>query len=243
LFYLGNLLVLQVIAEKLSLFKQKKTFDRTSADIHQKPNLPGEATTHHELSAHHDFQKIGLSFEEKKSLHRYTRDSSIINSALLGREKSPHILKKVDEHHQQIQKAIAKAPALEKPTSVYSGIDGGFSKQLKSGGIIHTPAYTSASVHAHVAGSFAKQADPAKNHTARYNTLHFKLPAGSKHGLYIGDNSVESNRDEREFLLKHNQKWKVTGHEVVKATNNMVHKDHPSRHNYHHVWTLEPHQD
>lgn len=80
---------------------------------------------------------------------------------------------------------------------VYSGTGLWKPGVSKVGDVLHTPAYTSTSLHPRTARTFAHE-----------HIIHFQLPKGSTHGSYIGAKTFHAR--EKEFLLKRDQKWRVS---------------------------------
>jgi hypothetical protein len=116
--------------------------------------------------------------------------------------------------------------------STFSGINPKQAEGFKKGSVIHTPAFTSTSLDPEKASIFTSQ-EYSKTGNNRRHIIHFKLPEGYKGGKYIANNAHLSG--EKEFLLKPNQKWKITGHKA--------HKFHEYGDDRFHVWTAEPHNE
>ena len=112
--------------------------------------------------------------------------------------------------------------ALSKPLPedihTYSGIGSWDLRHLKAGDVLHTPTYTSTSLSAQRSRGFSHNF-----------IIHFHLPKGSTHGGYIAGHSF--HLAEKEFLLKRNQKWKVT---KIRTAN---------QNNGYHVISVVPHTE
>lgn len=232
---------------------QDEPLDKSVFDIHSiSPfHTHPEAENDSRLQEHHDFNKHGVTHDERKAIRSYTEESLGVNHHLItgtpmyddGSGSS------LNDLHPHIQSAMKKMPPLKEPLSVFSGTDKKLGSQIKLGSVLHTPAYTSTSVKAGVASSFAKQSKTVKSTGPNYQVpmrrhlMHFKLPEGYNKGMYIGDNAVHGNASEREFLLDHNQKWKVTGHEAHPGKNYLMGVHNIQKKIYTHVWTLEPHNE
>lgn len=111
--------------------------------------------------------------------------------------RTPENYAKDEAFHKLDKDLEEKSVPLPEDVHVYSGTGAWDISNYKKGDVVHTPAYTSTSIHAKKAKSFTLG-----------NVLHFHLPKGSTHGAYIAGYSHHAR--EKEFLLKRDQKWKVT---------------------------------
>jgi len=160
------------------------------------------------------------------SILRYTGvESGDLNSRLV-RGESPTIMQQ--SLHKNLHTMYDSAAPLQKTHHVYSST-GHFDPSSAVGehGVFHTPAHTSASLHPGIAAMHANATSDSAKHD--HHIIHFELPAGSQHGLYIGGTSKFP--EEREFLLRPNSKWKVTGkteHQMTPTTKRTI-------------WHVKPH--
>lgn len=115
-----------------------------------------------------------------------------------------------DETFHHLDKALEeKSKPLPEDTHVYSGVGSWKLDDHKVGDVIHTPAYTSTTIHAPKARAFSY-----------VSVLHFHLPKGSTHGAYIAGYSQHAG--EKEFLLKRDQKWKITKVKTYPGRNHVI---------------------
>lgn len=215
-----------------------------------KVQLNNEPTTHQQdLIAHDKTAKE----DSNPSIPHYASSigSKSINGGLIfkhtGHQISKEFLPKdkqgyTEEYHgmhvKNLVDWINKGPGLEKEGHFYSGTNGWLAdKHLKEGSIVHTPAFTSASTDPWIARSFSEGSGSGRH------VLHFHLPAGYKGGRHLGATNITSDI-EREFLIKPDQKWKVTKKEtaVRKHAYGMGRDPTPDTGKVH-IWTLEPHTE
>jgi len=157
-----------------------------------------------------DFTRPALEAGEKDALERYSEEEVFrdLNSALYkGGQPSDPDIRRI---HENLQKAFAKSPPMDKPVNVYRGID---MKSMKSadkatflrklekaangGGEIQLPGYQSTTTDEKLARSdfgFGKQ-----------NQLSMTIAA--RHGLDVKPYAVVP--EEWELLLNHNSKFRV----------------------------------
>lgn len=177
------------------------------------------------------------------------------------------------------------AVPLDHEAHVYSGVGFDPSEHFKhADGIIHMPAFTSTSLNVSTPLGFGKsfnrsherttkEVKPFIPHHARTFTdinvtqaklvtdknsdekhiIHFKLPVGYKKGLYIQPHS--NYKEEHEYLLDKNQKWKLEKHEEVSSWTSYRYqsldgyKSHAAEKatiknkTKRHIWTVVPHED
>ena len=151
-----------------------------------------------------------------------------------------HLNPKLRNTAVHIRNAINQGPELKNTTHTYHGMSGtNYTRGVKPGDVLHTAAFTSTSIDLGHARSFTYSPNAKDKHDT---ILHFKLPAGSKHGMYISHmvqnhDTMAHSANEHEYLLNHNQKWKV--HKVEKRT----HKDHSGYEHTHRVIELHPHTE
>lgn len=183
------------------------------------------------------------STDARNSFSYYKGSSSSINRTLVGHLKIPH-----DDHYLQTANTLSHhlkttGEGLPTDTHVYSGVGSWIGAAVRTairhhGGIVHTPAFTSASLNADTARWFANYGSFADNPQSGSHIIHFHLPQGFMRGVYIDSDNIRG-RDwsnfEKEYLLDKDQKWKFVKHELV-AKASPTSKDI-------HIWTLIPHED
>jgi hypothetical protein len=187
-----------------------------------------ERDTHNDLSTLHNHDAIGLNSGEKSSLKNFTNwnHSKVINHSLANNKPLDQQRQKI---HSDVQSSIQKAPGLQKPMTVHSGIDLARKKNLnlEVGKTVHTPAYTSTSLSHTNAGLHATKIK-TPNGSEKHH-LHFHLPTGYKNGIFVGHKDKIDG--DHEYIMNHNQNWKVANHTVKKGVFGTQH----------HHWDLHPH--
>lgn len=107
---------------------------------------------------------------------------------------------------------IKKAPKLHRDINVYTGVGASFDiqKHREAGNDkIHLPAFTSTSLDPKIAHDFSTKFDSDYREIKDMpEMVRIKLPAGSKHGMYIGPAGISG---EREYLLHHGKTLKFKG--------------------------------
>lgn len=172
---------------------------------------------HNHLSAHYDVSRYAP--REVAAIKTYTDHSENVNKSI-RKHAGTNLYKTMPKKHYDIQdgvhSAIARGPALTRPLDVYHGTPSSFHKKVDADGTITTHGLTSTSLSINTARQFT-----GPKYTSKANILHFKIPAGYKKGIYIQHISSHYD-DEREYLLAHDQKWKVgktyttvSGHNVT----------------------------
>ena len=163
--------------------------------------------------------------EARQAISAYSGQMSRdINRDLIYRNEVEEGSDEADVHKSLLEHIDQVAP-LTQTHHVYSGT--GYDPHFENE-IIKTPAWTSASIHPLVARSFTQS--PGDKHI-----IHFELPTGYNKGAYIASKSEIPN--EHEFLLKPNQKWKLTNHVIHKIPQS----NYKEKHNLH-VWSVKPHE-
>jgi hypothetical protein len=174
---------------------------------------------------------------KRKRVRPYTTDSSDLNRALIdmhGEKRDPnekanhawaaqqwanrfawkisksHMNEHISHTHNlltSMDKEMKRAPALHKDIHVFTGIGPNFNiKKLREEGNerVHLPAFTSTSINPHIARGFSWDSNK-KEHK---EIIRIKLPAGSKHGSYIGSTGLEG---EQEYVLNRGKTLKFNG--------------------------------
>lgn len=162
------------------------------------------------------------------AIEQYTEYARGINNALIHKVPLSRDDKKI---HKNLIDHIDRIKPLQKNHHVYSGLGFDPSKKFRKG-IIRTPAWTSTSLHPLIARSFGESSSRQNSHI-----IHFDLPVGYNKGAYIGH--VSSIPNEHEFLLKPNQKWQLTNHDVHKIPS----KDNETGFINQHIWSVKPHEN
>lgn len=116
--------------------------------------------------------------------------------------------------HERMMSMHDSAKPLERDHHTYSSL-GTFdpSTVMRGGNVFQTPAHTSTSLSAHVASTHANkrfQMDGAPGD--HEHIVHFHLPAGFRHGTYIGH--VSNLPHEHEVVIKPNTAFRMTGSET-----------------------------
>src|SRR5574343_231971 len=221
---------------------QQKGYKPLLQELEKHPSQTrgGLAKTHRELSAHHG--NAPLEKHELHALREYTGQAYHLNKALYAgkavkgvhhgwSESTP--LKTI---HENLDKAIKKAPPLKDSVHVFSGVSNKTVDMIKKAAsskhqTIHMPAYTSTSIDHETARGFCKSHNRGRDED---HILHFHLPKGYKGGRYVGGGKHRSKMDyERELILNHNQKFKIQGHTHFKPSKDSW--DTPT-----HIWHLTP---
>lgn len=198
----------------------------------QREQIDKDVDEQHQSLKHHPYNS---------NVYNYTEDASSINQHLLNKHykwTDTHI-DEYDKESEAISKHIAEnAPALEHDIHVYSGFRiNPENLRVKGTNLVHTPAFTSTSIHPLKSIDFTGTQPPKFNDdvvTNRVSTtrrahhiLHFHLPAGFKRGIYVGHFSAYP--EESEYLLDKDQKWKLAGvtrHNMTYFdTNNFMDRD------------------
>lgn len=167
--------------------------------------------SHDDLNAEHEA-------ETKKSLKDYTQNSRIHNMQLLRLDTMPKskasavTTKKINRVSQATNNP---KNALSKSLMVYSGVRRGATsgdfktalKEMKPGGLMRFPGFTSTSLSSKYATTFSLEGvDDAFAHM-----LAFRLPRGYTKARYVSDKySVYDN--ELEVILDKGQTFKKLGH-------------------------------
>jgi hypothetical protein len=178
-----------------------------------------------ELHKHYNYGK--LSGPQREELHAYTRSSTSINSHLhyvaTGKsepsERLAPAIKTLD--------AVTRKHKLKTKLTTYSGVrfNPGEEASKNEGREIHLPAYTSSSLKASEARMFAREDDNNNSHMVRFN-----MPKGHG-GFHVGRNS--NHRDEHEFLIPRNTRWRIAEHPEVHP--------HPTAEGRNvHIWNAHP---
>ena len=148
-------------------------------------------------------------------IRTYTEDSVAINkSAAHINMGKPDPLSDGDFHDDKvaaISKAIKHSPALSRDIHVYTGLsrstDPSKSESKDGKKTTYLPAFTSTSLQSGLSTDFAKGKRDSEETYGTHpeqpirDILHMKIPAGSKHGIYV--NGVSENTGEHEFILNH----------------------------------------
>jgi hypothetical protein len=164
---------------------------------------PLEEIQHKKMANHY----TNYSGEHKKVLEDYADDSSRMNSTLWSRHKGKPYQMGEEYHKDDFEHMDSAMEAHETPheMTVHSGTMHDPRKMKNSEGIVHHPAYMSASLDHHIAHSFA-HTQAIRESNDDMHLLHIKVPAGSK-GAYVGHLGV-ANPSEREFVLPRDSKLK-----------------------------------
>jgi hypothetical protein len=182
--------------------------------FHDSETTTSAAEAHHELgNLHHDH--IEHDDVLKKSVKKYTEDSSEINSTLGARYEEKDVPRsplwkmsetEVDELSHNISEGIRKAPPIKHPVKVYSGISnkvnifgrtGNGKKELK----FHSPTFLSTSLYPSIAMEFARSnmtSEEIGNHPVR-DMIETELPSGFSGGMYVEPHTTTKN--EFEYIL------------------------------------------
>lgn len=173
---------------------------------------------HKDLSASHWQHMNGLGETEKAGVSVYSSVAhKQMNAVALGdAEASPDI----KEAMRGLDDAIASAPPLTEPTTVYRGLQvpkdelgkylANFNAAATSGKPVSMPTYTSTSIDPKVAAHFSGGDD--------FDSVQIEIAANK--GLYISAQSADgdpsksfasSGAKEREFLLARDSKFRVKG--------------------------------
>jgi hypothetical protein len=169
------------------------------------------------------------SHDAAQHFYDYSKNSSDLNEGLVRRDPA------TEARAVHLSKAIQEtSKPLPEEMHVYSGTSPSVSNSLKVGTKLHSPAFSSTSLHPNVASKFAR------NHERDAHILHFVLPKGYNRGAYIKTSS--DHPGEHEYLLDKGQTWNVTNHEATRKVEHWLGGDNPhvNRHRIH-IWTLEPH--
>lgn len=181
--------------------------------------------------------------EHKQTLMQYTLNSTPINGHLLkqhglkiaksspdGKRSSP---KKIDAHIANLDSMLDAAKPLKKAGNFYSGTHKwNPTRGLSVGDVVHTPAYTSASVNVTGTDEFL-----SSDKTNNKHIIHFQLPKGYRKGAYVG-HLTSIGTDEQEFLLHRNQKWVYKGSEAHSSYNGWANKNYVTN-----IHTFVPHEE
>ena len=159
--------------------------------------------------------------------------SSEINHALI----SQHYHSGLKTQINHISKFINNATPLPHETHVYSGVKGYDPKKLITrAGFLKTPAFTSTSLFPHIAAAHSNDNVDSYEDTKpvgiNRHVIHFILPKGYKRGRYIRPVAFDDYKNEYEFLLDKDQKWKHVGHH-----------EHSLAHAKRHIWSVVPHKE
>lgn len=183
---------------------RRRLKDAVNADARQQ---------HTRLVSH--FTDIGV--DSTPFIHRYTSTTGAAGINRVALEEAGHEItpihrdrsetingtydhaKSVADLHGLDEEMEKHSKPLPEDVHVYSGIGHRDIGDIKEGSVVHTPAYTSSTIYPPTSKDYAG--------SGPRTILHFHLPEGSQHGAYIAHGSRYDN--EREFLLKRNQKWKV----------------------------------
>ena len=230
----------------------KTTQNRDSMGSFHPKSVKGDtfAEEHKELSKLHRVRgNDSQSHIVRNSVEHYTGEGSEdINRHLLtvaSKKKSFPDFHDTKDHIKVINSHIKDSAPLTREHHVYSGLGSNFNPKAhfeKNGGVIKTSAFTSASIHPQIATAFGNH-----DYNKDQHILHFHLPAGYSKGAYIAPHSQV--KEEKEFLLAPNQKWKLTHHETVDVQNHSKVYDYAQR-SYvtkkgttkRHIWTVVPHE-
>lgn len=141
--------------------------------------------------------------------------------------------------HDGLKEGFKNSPKLEKPLKTFSGIAKVLGQKMaqnleKSKGVVHFPAYMSSSINPQTALDFSE--DNTRGKDVEHHIVKFHLPAGYKNGHYV--DSFSDHNGEQEYLLNHNQKFKVIGHDVHTASRTDW-NDRPYK-KICHVWHVQP---
>lgn len=178
---------------------------------------------------------------DKGMIQHYTDDSKAINRFLVLKHQAggehpfdEHTveyhgvpLKTIHDASAKLGKMIDSSEPLDHDVSVYTGV-GTSTKPMevtsggKSSGTFHSPTFLSTSLSPHIASGFAR-----KKQDGYTDILHFRLPKGTKHGMYLEGNTT--NPGEYEYLLKPGLNVKVHPEPKYMMNNN----------NWHRVWDAE----
>ncbi len=206
------------------------------SEAHQRTHHPDVTMVYRETS---NLKQDGYGSKHvNKHLYDYSEESQSVNQHLISKHSTGTGSPYAEQHEktaERLSAAIAQhAAPLTQTHHVYSGL-----KEFdptehfeKGNGVIHTPAFTSASINPHVAKSF--QASRVMDQ----HVLHFELPRGYTKGSFIGHHSEYPHEDE--FLLDKGQSWKIKGKETVKTHDKQWAEGHIINR---HIWTVTPHED
>lgn len=185
----------------------------TKAAAHElKPHKNTLHVIEHRLLDHHgefldENNKPDYNLQGVTPVKYYGNSSHGINQALIQAHKNGTKLQlmntvsnEIRAAHRGLANLLHDAPELKHPMRVYTGIGPQFDilKERERGkDIVHFPAFTSTSLNPSEAMRFAYS---LKNKHLP-EIVAIDLPAGSYHGLYIGNHS--DHPEEQEFLLQH----------------------------------------
>lgn len=193
-------------------FKQFKENEDEHDSPWDKPEAPEIKPLHDKLKKHYDFP------DEKHisntPLKRYGNDSEKLNSYLWNKHKDPsHHSGPRNMEARMLSHTITQTPAPNDMT-VHTGLYGDPRKRMNSNGIVHHPAFLSASLNPHIAKSFAighrhaEDLDTTTDKTLpQIHSMQIHIPEGSRHGAYVAH--VVPATKEREFLIDKGKNLKI----------------------------------
>lgn len=201
---------------------------------------PEHLENHIDTASKTEFHFRGIQIPEMPhAIREYTSGSKDVNKSLWnhktdGGEINEHLLSQIDDIHKGLD--AGKAPSDD--MTVYSGLRRDPQKMTKeSGGLLHHPAFISASINPSNALGFAlpKNSNPDKT----LHVLKIKVRKGQKVGGYVGEHSEFAR--EQEYLVKANQMLHIhPEHDVMDLkgydgkTSQRVH--------IHHAIIMDPHE-
>ena len=192
-----------------------------------------EIKSFHDRLSHHYSKLHNQNLDDLNAIKKYTGTGSMHVNRYL------HHLNKGTEHewfndpdngvgktivpnlHPRLSEVLKRIPAPES-FHVYTGLHSPFIGEKNPIGVVpipgkrpiikaHLPAYTSTSIHPHVAYSNAqrKRIDETNTHLIDARSLlKIHIPKGSTHGAYIAPHSRFPN-EEKEFLINHGTKLHI----------------------------------
>ena len=162
------------------------------------------------IDEHEHLKKLhcgNVSIDQEFAIRDYSQDSSYYNNSL---HKIGAVPSSKAENHKHLMSYLNAAPPLDRDIHVYSGFgDYNPEQHIDINGHMHSKIYLSTSISPEIAviHNEEKGFSGAETHI-----LHVHLPKGYTGGRYIARHS--NYEHEGEFLLRPNQSFKVTGHEV-----------------------------
>lgn len=170
------------------------------------------------LKINDDLEKHYSNLHHSKDLdpiRTYTADSAAINKSAahinMGKPDPLHDGDYHDDEVDAISRVIRNSPELHRDIHVYTGLsrstDPAKSESKDGKKTTYLPAFTSTSLNSSTSIDFAKgkrdSSDTYGTHADQpiRDIIHMKIPAGTKHGIYV--NGVSENSGEHEFILNH----------------------------------------
>lgn len=211
------------------------------ATVYPKPNYDRTTSLHHSLDDHY-FPLKGKDHD----IYNYGEHSKSLNSALIARYDAGANMKRLGAFKEYGVKpedvgyvdhkaldSIVRQTKSPHDLTLYTGIRRHPQKRANGDGLLHLPAYTSTSLNAAPAISFATKSprhiseDPQDRRNK--HVLKISYPKGS-HGVYIGKQTDIPG--EREFLMPRGVTLRISDNPRI------IHDPFHDRHV--HIWDAEP---